>query len=62
MAAKDVAGTHEVLDYMFAHSTPFRLNEYWNEFENLITQYMPLALNGDSTTEAVLADIQSQLP
>lgn len=62
VAAKDVAGTHEVLDYMFAHSTPFRLNEYWNEFENLITQYMPLALNGDSTTEAVLADIQSQLP
>lgn len=62
VAAKDVAGTHEVLDYMFAHSTPFRLNEYWNEFENLLTQYMPLALNGDSTTDAVLADIQSQLP
>ena len=62
VAAKDVAGTHEVLDYMFAHSTPFRLNEYWNEFENLITQYMPLALNGDSTTEAVLGDIQNQLP
>ncbi|MNL40961.1 hypothetical protein D3C87_1633460 [compost metagenome] len=51
-----------MLAYMFEHSTPFRLNEYWNEFENLITQYMPLALNGDSTTEAVLADIQSQLP
>lgn len=62
VAAKDVAGTHEVLDYMFAHSTPFRLNEYWNEFENLITQYMPLALNGDSTTDAVLGDIQNQLP
>jgi len=62
VAAKDVSGTHEVLAYMFDHSTPFRLNEYWNEFENLITQYMPLALNGDATTEAVLADIQSQLP
>ena len=62
VAAKDVSGTREVLAYMFEHSTPFRLNEYWNEFENLITQYMPLALNGDSTTEAVLADIQSQLP
>ena len=62
VAAKDVSGTREVLAYMFEHSTPFRLNEYWNEFENLITQYMPLALNGDSTTGAVLADIQSQLP
>lgn len=62
VAAKDVSGTREVLAYMFEHSTPFRLNEYWNEFENLVTQYMPLALNGDSTTEAVLADIQSQLP
>ena len=62
VAAKDVAGTRETLQYMFEHSTPFRLNEYWNEFENLITQYMPLALNGDSTAEAVLADIQSQLP
>lgn len=62
VAAKDVAGTHEVLAYMFEHSTPFRLNEYWNDFENLITQYMPLALNGDSTTDAVLSDIQSQLP
>lgn len=62
VAAKDVVGTRETLQYMFEHSTPFRLNESWNEFENLITQYMPLALNGDSTTEAVLADIQSQLP
>jgi len=62
VAAKDVGGTREVLAYMFDHSTPFRLNEYWNEFENLLTQYMPLALNGDETTEAVLADIQSQLP
>jgi ABC-type glycerol-3-phosphate transport system substrate-binding protein len=62
VAAQDVHRTHEVLAYMFDHSTPFRLNEYWNEFENLITQYMPLALNGDSTTDAVLADIQNQLP
>ncbi|MGV3576688.1 MAG: ABC transporter substrate-binding protein [Devosia sp.] len=62
VAAKDVAGTREVLAYMFEHSTPFRLNEYWNDFENLITQYMPLALNGDSTTDAVLGDIQNQLP
>ena len=62
VAAKDVAGTRETLQYMFEHSTPFRLNEYWNEFENLVTQYMPLALNGDSTTEEVLANIQSQLP
>lgn len=62
VAAKDVAGTREVLAYMFEHTTPFRINEYWNEFENLITQYMPVALNGDSTPEAVLADIQSQLP
>lgn len=62
VAAKDVSGTRETLTYSFEHSTPFRLNENWNEFENLITQYMPLALNGDSTTEGVLADIQSQLP
>ncbi len=62
VAAKDVVGTREVLAYAFEHSTPFRLNQYWNEFENLITQYMPLALNGDSTTEAVLTDIQNQLP
>lgn len=62
VAAKDVTGTREVLAYMFEHSTPFRLNQYWNDFENLITQYMPLALNGDSTTDAVLSDIQSQLP
>ncbi|WP_338722696.1 sugar ABC transporter substrate-binding protein [Devosia sp. XK-2] len=62
VAAQDVHRTHEVLAYMFDHSTPFRLNEYWNEFENLITQYMPLALNGDSTTDAVLTDIQNQLP
>ena len=62
VAAKDVSGTRETLKYMFEHSTPFRLNEYWNDFENLLTQYMPLALNGDNTTEGVLADIQSQLP
>ncbi|WP_240232260.1 ABC transporter substrate-binding protein [Devosia lacusdianchii] len=62
VAAKDISGTRETLEYSFEHATPFRLNENWNEFENLLTQYMPLALNGDSTTEAVLADIQSQLP
>lgn len=62
VAAKDVSGTRETLKYMFDHSTPFRLNEYWNDFENLLTQYMPLALNGDKTTEEVLSDIQSQLP
>ena len=62
VAAKDVSGTRETLQYSFEHSTPFRLNESWNEFENLITQYIPLALNGDNTTDAVLADIQSQLP
>lgn len=62
VAAKDIAGARETLQYSFEHSTPFRLNESWNEFENLITQYIPLALNGDNTTDAVLADIQSQLP
>lgn len=62
VAAKDVAGARETLQYSFEHSTPFRINESWNEFENLITQYLPLALNGDTTTDAVLADIQSQLP
>ncbi|WP_404402114.1 ABC transporter substrate-binding protein [Pelagibacterium halotolerans] len=62
IAAKDISGTRETLTYSFDHSTPFRLNAYWNEFENLINQYMPLALNGDATTESVLADIQSQLP
>ncbi len=62
VAAKDVSGTRETLQYSFEHSTPFRLNENWNEFENLLTQYIPLALNGDNTTDAVLADIQSQLP
>ena len=62
VAAKDISGTRETLQYSFEHATPFRLNEYWNEFENLVTQYMPLALNGDNTTEGVLTDIQSQLP
>lgn len=62
VAAKDIAGARETLQYSFEHSTPFRINESWNEFENLITQYIPLALNGDNTTDAVLADIQSQLP
>ncbi len=62
VAAKDVAGEHDVLKYMFDHATPFRLNGYWNDFENLLAQYMPLALNGDSTVDKALADIQSQLP
>jgi ABC-type glycerol-3-phosphate transport system substrate-binding protein len=62
VAAKDVKGTRETLEYSFEHATPFRLNDTWNEFENLITQYIPLALNGDNTTDGVLADIQSQLP
>lgn len=62
VAAKDVSGTHETLEYMFKHSTPFRLNENWNEFENLLTQYMPLALTGDASTKDTLANIQSQLP
>jgi len=62
VAAKDVGGTREALEYAFEHSTPFRINENWNEFENLITQYMPLALTGEKTTDATLADIQSQLP
>lgn len=61
-AAKDVVGAREALTYAFEHSTKFRLNEKYNDFENLITQYMPLALQGDSTTEAVLTDIQNQLP
>jgi multiple sugar transport system substrate-binding protein len=62
VAAKDVVGAREALTYAFEHSTPFRLNDKWNEFENLLTQYMPLALSGDATAEGVLADIQSQLP
>lgn len=62
VAAKDVSDARTTLQYAFDHSTPFRLNDTWNEFENLMTQYLPLALNGDSTTETVLSDIQSQLP
>ena len=62
VAAKDISGARETLTYAFEHSIPFRLNEKWNEFENLLTQYIPLALSGDSTAQAVLADIQSQLP
>lgn len=62
VAAKNVKGTRETLEYSFQHAIPFRLNDTWNEFENLITQYVPLALNGDKTTAQVLSDIQSQLP
>ena len=62
VAAKDVKGTRETLEYSFQHAIPFRLNDTWNEFENLITQYVPLALNGDKTTAEVLNDIQNQLP
>lgn len=62
VAAKDISGTREALQYSFDHATPFRLNDKWNEFENALAQYIPLALSGDSTTEATLADIQSQLP
>lgn len=61
-AAKNVSGTRDTLQYMFAHTTPFRINEKWNQFENLVMQYVPLALTGDSTPEGVLTDIQSQLP
>ncbi|MFK0161236.1 ABC transporter substrate-binding protein [Rhizobium sp. NPDC090279] len=61
-AAKNVAGTRDTLEYMFAHTTPFRINEKWNQFENLVMQYVPLALTGDSKPEGVLSDIQSQLP
>lgn len=61
-AAKNVSGTRETLEYMFAHTTPFRINEQWNQFENLVMQYVPLALTGASPPEAVLGDIQSQLP
>jgi ABC-type glycerol-3-phosphate transport system substrate-binding protein len=61
-AAKDVIGAREALSYAFEHTTPFRLNDKYNDFENLITQYMPLALQGDATTESVLTDIQNQLP
>jgi ABC-type glycerol-3-phosphate transport system substrate-binding protein len=46
-AAKDVVGASEALSYSFDHSTTFRLNDKYNDFENLITQYMPLALQGD---------------
>lgn len=62
VAAKDVKRTRETLEYSFQHAIPFRLNDTWNEFENLITQYVPLALNGDKTTAEVLNDIQNQLP
>lgn len=62
VAAKSVSGTRDTLQYMFAHTTPFRINEKWNQFENLVMQYVPVALTGDTEPKAVLADIQNQLP
>jgi multiple sugar transport system substrate-binding protein len=61
VAAKDITGTKESLEYAFAHSVPYRLTDNWNAVENAIIQYMPLAYSGKATTAETLANIAGQV-
>lgn len=59
VAAADVAGAREALEYSLAHSATYRITNNWNAVENLFNQYFPLAFAGSATAEQTMQNIQS---
>lgn len=59
VAAADVAGAREALEYSLEHSSTFEITDNWNAVENLMTQYFPLAMTGSQTPEQTMQTIQS---
>lgn len=59
VAAADVAGAREALEYSLAHSATYRITSNWNAVENLFNQYFPLAFAGSATAEQTMQTIQS---
>lgn len=58
VAAKDVAGAREALEYSFANTIQYKVTSNWTEFENQFSQNIPLAANGDVTPEEMLRTVQ----
>lgn len=59
VAAANVAGAREALEYSLAHSTTYKITSNWNAVENLFNQYFPLAFAGSATAEQTMQNIQS---
>jgi len=59
VAAKDVAGAKETLAYAMEHSKPYPIGNNWNTVENLMTQYLPLALAGSEPAAKTMETIQN---
>ncbi|WDR04765.1 sugar ABC transporter substrate-binding protein [Devosia rhodophyticola] len=59
VAAKDVAGAREALEYSLAHSATYEITDNWNAVENLFNQYFPQAFAGSATAEATMNAVQS---
>ena len=59
VAAKDVTGAKDALTYAMGHSKPYPIGNNWNTVENLMTQYLPLALAGSEPAAKTMATIQS---
>ena len=59
VAAKDVTGAKDSLTYAMGHSKPYPIGNNWNTVENLMTQYLPLALAGSEPAAKTMQTIQS---
>ena len=59
VAAKDVAGAKETLAYAMEHSKPYPIGNNWNTVENLMSQYLPLALAGSEPAAKTMETIQN---
>jgi len=59
VAAKDVAGAREALEYSLEHSATYEITDNWNAVENLFNQYFPQAFAGSASAEQTMQTIQS---
>ncbi|GHA32515.1 hypothetical protein GCM10007989_30750 [Devosia pacifica] len=59
VAAADVYGAREALEYSLEHSATYEITSNWNTVENLMNQYFPLALTGNQSPQQVMDTIQS---
>ena len=59
VAAAEVTGAREALEYSLAHSATYQITANWNAVENLFNQYFPLAMTGNQTPEETMTTIQS---
>lgn len=59
VAAKDVAGAREALEYSLSHSATYEITDNFNAVENLFNQYFPQAFAGSASAEETMKTIQS---